>query len=105
MLNEKHKAPEGTCVLGGGIERPCKYFLYWPVVHNMFVRNELQEKRVKSKGVFYSCITYPYFVLVFWWAYTWTSTFGDGVYIWGFAACYLKIWNVPNINLEIYGGQ
>lgn len=63
MLNEKHKAPEGTC--GGGIERPCKYFLYGPVVYKMFVRNELQEKRVKNKGVFYSCITYPYFVLVF----------------------------------------
>ena len=33
ISGEKRKAPEGTWVLGGGIEIPCKYFLYGTVIH------------------------------------------------------------------------
>ena len=40
ISNVKRKAPEGTWVLGGGIEIPCKYFLYGPVIHKKIVRKE-----------------------------------------------------------------
>ena len=39
---EERKAPEGTWVLGGGIEIPRKYFLYGPVIHKTFVRKKLR---------------------------------------------------------------
>ena len=40
--DEKRKAPEGTWVLSGGIEIPCKYFLHGLAVHETFIRNELR---------------------------------------------------------------
>ena len=42
ISGEKCKAPEGTWVLGGSIETPCKCFLHRPVVHETFIRNELR---------------------------------------------------------------
>ena len=41
ISGERHKAPEEIWLLGGGIEIPCKYFLYGPVIHKTFIRNEL----------------------------------------------------------------
>ena len=41
ITGEKRRAPEGTWVLGGGIELPCKYYLYGPKVHKCIVRKSL----------------------------------------------------------------
>ena len=42
ISGEKRKAPDGDWVLGGGIEIPCIYFLYGPVIHKTFVGKELR---------------------------------------------------------------
>ena len=49
--HDKLRALEGTWVLGGCLEIPCKYFPDGPVLHETFVCNELQRKRLKNKGV------------------------------------------------------
>ena len=41
ISGKKHKSTEETWVPGGGIEIPCKYFLYGPVIHKTFACNEL----------------------------------------------------------------
>ena len=41
ITGEKRRAPEGTWVLGGGIELPCTYYLYGPKVHECTVRKSL----------------------------------------------------------------
>ena len=33
ITGEKRRLPEGTWVLGGGIEVPCTYYLYGPKIH------------------------------------------------------------------------
>ena len=44
ISGEKRKVAEQTWVIiGGGIEIPCKYFLYGPVIHKTFLRNELRK--------------------------------------------------------------
>ena len=43
ITGEKRRAPEGTWVLGGGIELPCVYFLHGPMIHKQLVRRKLNE--------------------------------------------------------------
>ena len=42
ITGEKRRAPEGTWVLGRGIELPCTYYLYGPKIHKCIVRNSLK---------------------------------------------------------------
>ena len=42
ITGKERKAPEGIWVLGGGIELPCKYYLYGPKLHKRFVRDALR---------------------------------------------------------------
>ena len=67
VSGEKRKAPEETWVIGAGTEIPCKYFLYGPVIHKTFIRNELRRKRLKNNDVFYYCISS--------WAYIWRNLY------------------------------
>ena len=47
-ITGKHRrAPEGTCVPGGGIEIPCTYFLYGAKIHKKYVRKVIKECRNK----------------------------------------------------------
>ena len=43
VIGGKRKAPEGTWVLGGGIELPCVYLLNGPKLHKRFVREALKD--------------------------------------------------------------
>lgn len=42
ITGKERRAPEGTWVLGGGIELPCTYYLYGPKLHKRFVRDALK---------------------------------------------------------------
>ena len=41
---QSKKAPEVTWVLGGGIELPCRYFLYGPKIRKREVRKSIKDK-------------------------------------------------------------
>ena len=43
ITEEERKAPEGTCVLGGGIELPCSYFIYGNRKNKADVRRKLRK--------------------------------------------------------------
>ena len=40
---EKRRVPDGTWVLGGGIELPCTYYLYGPKIHKCNVKISLKK--------------------------------------------------------------
>ena len=42
-MGEKIRAPEGTWVLGEGIELPCTYYSYGPQIHKCNVKNSLKK--------------------------------------------------------------
>ena len=44
ITGQSKKAPEGTWVLGGGIELPCRYFLYGPKIRKREVRKCIKDK-------------------------------------------------------------
>ena len=44
ITGEKRGAPEGVWVQGGGIELPCKYFLYGPKESKARVRSALRKR-------------------------------------------------------------
>ena len=43
ITGQSRKAPEGTWVLGGGIELPCRYFLYGPKIRKREVRKCIKD--------------------------------------------------------------
>lgn len=51
ITGQHRKAPEGTWVLGGGIELPCTYFLYGPKLHIRFVRDMLKHNHDKHSNL------------------------------------------------------
>ena len=44
VTGQSKKAPEGTWVLSGGIELPCRYFLYGPKIRKREVRKCTKDK-------------------------------------------------------------
>ena len=44
ITGQSKKVPEGTWVLGGGIELPCRYFLYGPKIRKREVRKCIKDK-------------------------------------------------------------
>ena len=44
ITGQSKKAPEGTWVLGGRIEFPCRYFLYGPKIRKREVRKCIKDK-------------------------------------------------------------
>ena len=44
ITGQSKKAPEGTWVLGGGIELPCRYFLYGPKIRKREARKCIKDK-------------------------------------------------------------
>ena len=59
ITREERAAPEGLWVQGGGIELPCKYFLYAPRKYKSRVRNAL---RGKSSDLF--IVTVKWFIVM-----------------------------------------
>ena len=45
ITGEKRRAPEGVWVQGGGIELPCKYFVYGPKKSKPRVKSELRKQQ------------------------------------------------------------
>lgn len=43
ITGQERRAPEGTWVLGGGIELPCIYYLYGPKTQRKYVRDTFKE--------------------------------------------------------------
>ena len=48
---EERKAPEGTWVLGGGIELPCSYFIYGNRKKKADVRGKLRKAERSLYGI------------------------------------------------------
>ena len=44
ITGQSKKAPQGTWVLGGRIELPCRYFLYGPKIRKREVRKCIKDK-------------------------------------------------------------
>ena len=44
ITGQSKKAPEGTWVLGGGIELPCRYFLYGPKISQKVYKRQIRNK-------------------------------------------------------------
>ena len=50
ITGQSKKAPEGTWVLGWGIELQCRYFLYGPKIRKREVRKCIKDKYEINKG-------------------------------------------------------
>ena len=48
VTDEARKAPEGTWVLGGGIELPCVYFIFGDKKHKVDVRKRIRQAQNAS---------------------------------------------------------
>ena len=51
ITGEERKAPEGTWVLGGGIELPCSYFIYGNRKKKADVRGKLRKAERSLYGI------------------------------------------------------
>ena len=46
ITGKSRRAPEGTWVLGGGIELPCKYTILGPKIHRKYTREKMKNAQV-----------------------------------------------------------
>ena len=46
ITGKSRRAPEGTWVLGGGIEIPCQYKIIGPKIHKKYCRKELRKAQL-----------------------------------------------------------
>jgi hypothetical protein len=51
ITGQQRRAPEGTWVLGGGIELPCTYYIYGPKLHKKYVCDSLRQNREELSSV------------------------------------------------------
>jgi len=49
ITREARKAPEGSWVIGGGIELPCVYYIYGSKKHKAQVRKGIQKLRIHCR--------------------------------------------------------